>query len=114
MKQDKVIQHNGKGTVSIDGFTVVDFGKLYRSCGNCKQNGSQRNVNIANVKAYNGKLLAGINSNYGDVATIKGGCTSSVKEICEEFKGTNNNSEEPSKVSTGASAHCKISSIKSC
>jgi len=33
--EDKVIQHNGVGTVTIDGFTVVDFGKLYRSCGNC-------------------------------------------------------------------------------
>jgi hypothetical protein len=36
---DKVIQHNGAGSISIDGFTVQDFGKLYRSCGNCKQNG---------------------------------------------------------------------------
>jgi hypothetical protein len=36
---DKVIQHNGVGSITIDGFTVTDFGKLYRSCGNCKQNG---------------------------------------------------------------------------
>lgn len=34
--QDKVIQHNGVGTISISGFYVEDFGKLYRSCGNCK------------------------------------------------------------------------------
>ena len=27
---DKVIQQNNAGTVTIDGFTVVDFGKLYR------------------------------------------------------------------------------------
>lgn len=33
---DKVVQHNGAGTVSISGFTVETFGKLYRSCGNCK------------------------------------------------------------------------------
>jgi len=33
---DKVIQHNGVGTISISDFTVEDFGKLYRSCGNCK------------------------------------------------------------------------------
>jgi hypothetical protein len=32
---DKIVQHNGAGTVSISGFTVSDFGKLYRSCGNC-------------------------------------------------------------------------------
>ena len=34
--QDKVVQHNGVGTISISGFYVEDFGKLYRSCGNCK------------------------------------------------------------------------------
>jgi len=61
---DKVVQHNGKGTVTIDGFTVVDFGKLYRACGNCK-NSVSRSVVIKNVKAYNGKVLAGINPNFG-------------------------------------------------
>ena len=30
---DKVVQHNGGGTVVIDSFCVQDFGKLYRSCG---------------------------------------------------------------------------------
>lgn len=34
--QDKVVQHNGVGTISISNFQVEDFGKLYRSCGNCK------------------------------------------------------------------------------
>lgn len=34
--KDKVVQHNGVGTISISGFHVEDFGKLYRSCGNCK------------------------------------------------------------------------------
>ena len=34
--QDKVVQHNGVGTISISDFYVEDFGKLYRSCGNCK------------------------------------------------------------------------------
>lgn len=33
---DKVVQHNGLGTVSISNFYVEDFGKLYRSCGNCE------------------------------------------------------------------------------
>jgi hypothetical protein len=32
---DKVMQHNGAGTLSISDFTVNTFGKLYRSCGNC-------------------------------------------------------------------------------
>lgn len=30
---DKVFQHNGGGTLSVSGFTVDTFGKLYRSCG---------------------------------------------------------------------------------
>ncbi|GKT94299.1 pectate lyase E [Colletotrichum tofieldiae] len=85
--EDKVIQHNGLGTVTIDGFTVVDFGKLYRSCGNCKTMG-KRTVVVKNVKAYNGKMLTGINSNKGDTSTITGTCATSVKEICTEFQGT--------------------------
>lgn len=31
---DKVVQHNGCGTVNIINFYVEDYGKLYRSCGN--------------------------------------------------------------------------------
>lgn len=34
-QDDKVLQHNGGGTLSVSGFTVDTFGKLYRSCGNC-------------------------------------------------------------------------------
>ncbi|KAG8745512.1 hypothetical protein FRC10_007859 [Ceratobasidium sp. 414] len=33
--EDKVVQHNGGGTVKIDLYCVQTFGKLYRSCGNC-------------------------------------------------------------------------------
>ena len=32
---DKVFQHNGPGTMIIKNFCAQDFGKLYRSCGNC-------------------------------------------------------------------------------
>ncbi|EKG13140.1 Pectate lyase catalytic [Macrophomina phaseolina MS6] len=41
--EDKVLQQNGIGSITVDGFTVVDFGKLYRSCGNCDEMG-QRTV----------------------------------------------------------------------
>lgn len=130
---DKVIQQNGKGTVTIDGFSkllpfyptrratanryslaVMNFGKLYRACGNCK-NSVSRSVVIKNVKAYNGKVLAGINPNFGGTASITGTCASSVKTICEEFKGTKPGSE-PKSVSKGPSNNCKYSasSIKSC
>lgn len=57
---DKVVQHNGAGTVVIDGFYVESFGKLYRSCGNCSTQ-YKRAVIIKNVNAVDGKLLAGVN-----------------------------------------------------
>lgn len=111
---DKVIQHNGKGTVTIDGFQVQDFGKLYRACGNCKKSVA-RSVVIKNVKAYSGKLLAGINSNFGGTASIQGTCVTDVKTICEEFKGTSTGSE-PSSLHTGPSDNCKYtaSDMKNC
>lgn len=103
-----------KGTVTIDGFTVADFGKLYRACGNCK-NSVSRSVVIKNVKAYSGKVLAGINPNFGGTATITNTCASSVKTICEEFQGTTPGNE-PKSVSKGPSNNCKYtaSAIKSC
>ncbi|KAK1999902.1 pectate lyase [Colletotrichum falcatum] len=102
---DKVVQHNGRGTVTIDGFTVVTAGKLYRGCGDCTNNGGPRNVVVKNVKAKNVKELVGINSNYGDVATISGTCGSSVPKVCQEYKGVNKGSGSSTKVST--TANCK-------
>ena len=94
---DKVVQHNGGGVVNIDSYCVQDFGKLYRSCGNC---GTQvkREVQISNVIARNGKLLAGVNSNYGDVATIdtKSNSYTSLTSVCDTFQGNNNGAEPPS------------------
>ncbi|QRV97728.1 pectate lyase [Ceratobasidium sp. AG-Ba] len=99
---DKVVQHNGGGHVNIDSFCVQDFGKLYRSCGNCKTQ-YKRTVTISNVIAKNGKLLAGINSNFGDVATIKSGNSiTSVKSVCDSFQG-NNKGNEPSKLTSNKS-----------
>ena len=109
--QHRIIQHNGAGKVTIDGFTAVDFGKLYRSCGNCKGNGNARTVVIKNVKATSGKELAGINSNYGDTATISGGCATSIKDVCVEYTGNNNGKEPKERSSTGA---CKVSKLPTC
>ncbi|KAM0708993.1 hypothetical protein Q7P35_003029 [Cladosporium inversicolor] len=111
--EDKVIQNNGASSVTIDGFTVQDFGKLYRSCGNCKGNGAKRTVTIKNVKASGGKLLAGINSNYGDTATITNTCATGTKKICESFQG-NNNGKEPKSLSSGPSKSCIYSSVPAC
>ncbi|CAA7265558.1 unnamed protein product [Cyclocybe aegerita] len=96
---DKVIQHNGGGTVIINSFYVEDFGKLYRSCGNC---GTQytRHVQINDVWAVKGKNLAGINTNYGDTAKIRTTKVSSVSSICDKYTG-NNSGKEPTKTGSG-------------
>nr|WP_308204104.1 pectate lyase [Goodfellowiella coeruleoviolacea] len=106
---DKVFQHNGPGTMVIKNFQVEDFGKLYRSCGNCSTQ-YQRNVVIQNVTATApGSTLAGINTNYGDTAkfskiTVVGKKNMS---ICDWYKGVT--SGEPSKIGSGPSSNCQYS-----
>lgn len=64
---DKVIQHNGCGHVNIVNFYANDYGKVYRSCGNCKGNTNcKRSVHMEGVTAVDGGELMGINTNYGD------------------------------------------------
>ena len=84
---DKVVQHNGRGTVTIKDTTFVNVGKVYRSCGDCTNNGGPRNVVISNIKV-NGVSsdLVGINSNYGDNATIKNACYDT-KTPCQMYNG---------------------------
>ncbi|NUP38076.1 MAG: pectate lyase, partial [Streptomyces sp.] len=68
---DKVFQFNGAGTLNVTGFAVQNFGKLVRSCGNCKTQ-YKRTINLSNIEAtYKGLALVGINTNYGDSATLK-------------------------------------------
>ncbi len=66
---DKTFQHNGNGTVNISGFYLNGAGKLYRGCGNCT-NSYQRHVVINNVLLNDVDMVAGINTNWGDTATI--------------------------------------------
>lgn len=83
---DKVIQHNGLGTVQITDFFVDDFGKLYRSCGNCKDNAGPRIVVIDGVVAQGGEVLAGVNSNMGDIATISNTCGVDPEGMCQIYE----------------------------
>ncbi|KAL4956398.1 pectate lyase H [Aspergillus filifer] len=104
--EDKVIQHNGGGTVTVSDFTVYDFGKLYRSCGNCDDM-YERHIVLEGITAVEGKYLVGINSNYGDTATIDSAtCATDVDTICAEYKGTDDNDEEPEEISDGVSDYC--------
>ncbi|EKD18648.1 pectate lyase [Drepanopeziza brunnea f. sp. 'multigermtubi' MB_m1] len=97
---DKVVQHNGAGTVDISGFTVGSFGKLYRSCGNCKTS-FERHVIMTDITASDGEMLAGINSNFGDTAKITNSKTSGVQDICVTFQGVSKGSE-PTIIGSGS------------
>ncbi|OWZ17114.1 Pectate lyase [Phytophthora megakarya] len=100
---DKVVQHNGQGTVNIDGFYAETFGKLYRSCGTCGD--IPRKVTVKNVYAVDPLVsVITVNKNYGDQATLsniwvktsKGG--NDVK-VCQWSQGGDN----PSNLGDGPS-----------
>jgi hypothetical protein len=100
---DKVFQDNrgAGGSVTIRDFEVSDFGKLYRSCGNCSTQAA-RTVTMEDITATApGDVLAGINVNLGDRLTIDG-VTLVGDEIglCDLFEG-NDTGDEPAKIGSG-------------
>ncbi|MBO3744945.1 pectate lyase [Streptosporangiaceae bacterium NEAU-GS5] len=110
---DKVFQHNGPGTMTIRNFQVSDFGKLYRSCGNCSTQFA-RHVIIQNVVAtMPGKVIAGINTNFGDTArftqiTIVNDAGRKMV-VCDKYTGVT--SGEPVHIGSGADGtNCLYSS----
>ncbi|KKY20339.1 putative pectate lyase [Diplodia seriata] len=103
--EDKVLQHNGGGTLAVSGFLVEDFGKFYRSCGNCDDM-PERHITVDSVTATTGDILVGINSNMGDTATISNTCATGVEVVCQEFTGVTDGSE-PEEAGSGPSDACK-------
>jgi hypothetical protein len=106
---DKVLQHNGPGTMIVRHFYVEDFGKLYRSCGNCKTQ-FKRQVEFSDIDAKGGKVaLAGINTNYEDVAHFKNVTIHDVAmklSVCDRYTG-NSSGAEPKMTGSGPdSTHC--------
>ncbi|KAF1314604.1 Polysaccharide lyase, partial [Globisporangium splendens] len=105
---DKIIQHNGYGTVTIDGFYAEDFGKLYRSCGTC---GSiQRKVTVSNVYVVDPSVsVITVNQNNNDQATLSNIKVKTSKKsipICQWSKA----SSDPVTVGSGPSGTlCKYS-----
>ncbi|CAL3969921.1 hypothetical protein PZA11_007530 [Diplocarpon coronariae] len=99
--KDKVIQHNGRGTVTITDYTIDGAGKVYRSCGNCSGNGGPRKVVITGLKASGITAeVAGINSNYGDTVTIGSSCGAGAS-VCQEYRGIDKSAGgDPGKVTT--------------
>ncbi|MBU2664543.1 pectate lyase [Actinoplanes bogorensis] len=99
---DKVFQDNrgAGGSVTIRDFEVSDFGKLYRSCGNCSTQAA-RTVRIENVTATApGGTLAGINVNLGDRLTLAGVRADDGISLCDLFEG-NDTGDEPTRIGEG-------------
>lgn len=88
---DKTFQHNGRGELRVSNFYVSNAGKLYRSCGDCTGNGGPRKVTVTNVITRDVSTIVGINSNFGDVATIRGltlnNSGNGKTKICQVYKG---------------------------
>jgi pectate lyase len=97
---DKVFQHNGAGTLTIRDFQVHSSGKLYRACGNCSTS-YQRHVVLDGVTARSTKVLAGINTNWGDTARFSRITVYGSTVICEKYQGVPKGSE-PKKIGEGA------------
>ena len=104
-KPDKVFQHNSKNSTTVikGGFKLTgEHGKLWRSCGNCTNNGGPRNVIIDNV-IVDAKIgsIVGVNRNYGDKATIRNLKIKNYKSgspaVCDEYKGVQKGQGESSK-----------------
>jgi hypothetical protein len=90
--EDKTFQFNGRGELRISNFYVANVGKLVRTCGDCTGNGGPRKIFVTNVIARDvASTIVGINSNYGDVATIRGltlnNSGTGKTKICQVFKG---------------------------
>ncbi|KAG2795298.1 hypothetical protein PC112_g22696 [Phytophthora cactorum] len=100
---DKVIQHNGYGTVEIDGFYGEDISKLYRSCGTCGDR--PKKVSVSNSYIVNpGNAIVTVNKNWGDEATLKNVWVKSSKasvKICQWSQGNANG--EPKMLGNGPS-----------
>ncbi|MFF8277101.1 pectate lyase [Streptomyces lateritius] len=101
---DKVFQFNGAGKLVVTKFQVSEFGKLVRSCGNCKKQ-YKRTIVIDDVDiTAPGKSIVGVNANYGDTASLREvrvhGDTKKKIKPCTRFTG-NNTGKEPTEIGTG-------------
>ncbi|KAK4234174.1 pectate lyase [Achaetomium macrosporum] len=108
---DKVLQHNGGGTLHVKNFLASNIGKLYRSCGNCKTQ-YKRASTFTNIRVVDkASVVAGVNANYGDSTTIKDSCILK-GAICAVFEG-NSNGKEPKKIASGPTGTaCAASAVK--
>ena len=117
---DKIFQHNDiNSTVTINNnFTAKGRnGKLYRSCGNCTNNGGPRHVIIDDVR-IEGAIgsIVGINSNtgYNDTATITHlsieNYSAGSPQVCVEYSGVDKSEGSSTKIGERwNTANCVVS-----
>ena len=98
---DKVIQHNGGGTLYVKNFLVEDFGKLYRSCGNCDSQYARHSEFDTIVANGSKSEIAGVNTKYKDSAKFINIFADLTMKICERYDG-NDTGAEPNSVGSGA------------
>lgn len=107
-KPDKIFQHNSLDTTTVinGGFTAKgQNGKMYRSCGNCSNNGGPRHLVIDDVY-IEGEIdsVLGINSNdgYDDTATVTNlhiqNYTAGHPPVCVEYVGVDKTEGDSTKV----------------
>jgi hypothetical protein len=111
---DKVFQFNGAGTLNVSNFAVKNFGTFVRSCGNCSTQ-YKRTINLNTVEVtYKGSRLVGINTNYGDSATLRNitiiGDTSKKIVPCQKYIGNDDGDEPTSNGSGPDGTYCKYAS----
>jgi hypothetical protein len=99
MADDKVLQHNGPGTLNVKEFYADTFGKLYRSCGNCDKQYT-RHATFTDVVVAAGSTVAAVNKNYNDTATFVSAFMHGSFAFCEVYDG-NNTGAEPNLLTKG-------------
>jgi pectate lyase len=110
---DKIFQHNGWGTMVIQNFCANDYGKLYRSCGNCSVQ-HDRHVQVLNVSLTAGSVaVVGINDNYYDTADLHGVYVhGKALTICQRYTGNNTGAEPPTDGSGADGGFCRYDPAK--
>lgn len=101
---DKIFQHNSvnDSITQIDGgFTAYGVnGKLWRSCGNCSNNGGPRHLLVDDVRVE-GEIgsIAGLNVNFGDTVTITNLAIENYVDgnppVCEQYTGVQSGQSSP-------------------
>lgn len=107
---DKIMQFNGRGTVSVKYFYAENFGKVMRHCGNCSGNGGPRKSTFEGIVAKGGGVVVGINTNFGDTASLSDSCIADGTKYGDRYTGVQSGSE-PSKIGSCPASECPQTNV---